>query len=81
MDMVNSSPRRIEAELLGSPGETMHLCWVCPECGRGYSEDYEVGDEPPMPSECGHRVGHQDRDVIEVLLYWQRPQTDRLTSR
>jgi len=71
-------PAHVRAELLGTEGETRHLVWRCPECGMGYSEDFESDDLEPLLASCGRSRHHADGQDLEVRLFWTHGDVDRM---
>ena len=54
----------------GESGATCHVCWQCPTCDQGYSEDVEFGAQPPLMVECGRRNHHPNGDTTIRVLFW-----------
>ena len=57
--------------LRGSEGETRHVCWECPVCGNGYSDDYDSDLTNPYPEQCGNSKRHPTGAPIRVSVAWR----------
>ncbi|MCA8987028.1 MAG: hypothetical protein KDA78_05275 [Planctomycetaceae bacterium] len=73
--MNDSKAIPVNGVLRGRAGETMHVCWQCPECLAWYSDDYDSNLENPYTSGCGWTRKHQTGEVINVIVEWA-PESD-----
>jgi len=65
-----ATPVEVLGILRGAPGETRHVCWSCPDCGAGWSDDFDEALTNPYASSCGRSRHHRDGMVKNFLVSW-----------
>ena len=66
----------VEGVLRGVEDETRHVCWQCPVCGSGVSDDYDGDLANPYPEACWRLRHHPGNKPVHVLVVWRLDEVD-----
>src|SRR4051794_8595658 len=80
INMAHDDLHPVTGMLRGLAGETRHVCWECPECHHGYSDDYDDDLPNPYKCSCGRTRHHALGQQIHVSISWSS-EADNKTPR